>query len=132
MSSVPTIASAIPISPARTPWRAVRGWLNHFRDKINRAAATRYVPVPNQEFAAASKASPEAAPNMLIADRALVTFWLPTEHFEHSIGDPEAADNVCCRRDDAKRAQHIVERRVPFSHHLNARNDRDRGDRVRE
>src|SRR5215212_3600596 len=104
MSSVPTIASAIPISPARTPRRAVRGWLNHFSDKINRAAATRYVPVPNQEFAAASKASVEVAANMPAVERALVTFWLPTEHFEHSVGDPEAADNVRCRRDDSERA----------------------------
>src|SRR6476660_1903243 len=99
MSSVPTMASAIPISPARTPRRAVRGWLNHFSDKINRAAATRHVPVPNQEFAAASKASAEVAPNMPVVEKALVTFRLPAKHFEHSIGDPETADNVRSCRD---------------------------------
>jgi hypothetical protein len=37
--SVPTTASAMPISPANTPCRAVRGWLSHFSDKMNSAAA---------------------------------------------------------------------------------------------
>src|SRR5215212_729886 len=120
MSSVPRMASAMPISPARTPRRAVRGWLNHLSDRINRAAATRYVPVPNQVFAAASKASADVAASMPAVERALVTFWLPTEHFEHSIGDPETPDNVRSRRDDAERAQHIIKRRVRLSHHLNA------------
>src|SRR3954453_2861170 len=98
MSSVPTMASAIPISPARTPLRAVRGWLNHFSDKMNRAAATRHEPVPIHELAAASNASAGATPEAANIDSALVTFRLPAEHFEHTIGDPETAHNVrSCR-----------------------------------
>src|SRR4051794_4941466 len=108
MRSVPTMASTIPISPARTPCRAVRGWLNHFRDKINSAAATMYVPVPNQEFAAASKSTAEVAANRLVIERALITVRLPTKHFEHAIGDPETADNVRRCRDNAQRTQHPV------------------------
>ena len=33
-------ATAMPISPARTPRRAVRGWLSHLSDRMNSAAAT--------------------------------------------------------------------------------------------
>ena len=40
--SVPMTASAMPISPASTPWRAVRGWLSHLSERMNSAAATRY------------------------------------------------------------------------------------------
>src|SRR6476646_1188479 len=101
MSSVPTMASAIPTSPARTPFRAVRGWLSHFSDKMNRAAATKQEPVPSHELAAASKASAGASPETAIIDSALVTFRLPAEHLEHAIGDPETADNVRSRRNNA-------------------------------
>ncbi len=40
-SSVPTIASVIPPTPAATPRRAVFGWLSHLRDRMKRAAAAR-------------------------------------------------------------------------------------------
>ena len=54
MSSVPTMADAMPISPASTPLRAVRGWLSHFSDKMNSAAATDQTrsQCPSQEFSA--------------------------------------------------------------------------------
>ena len=42
ISSVPMTASAMPISPASTPRRAVRGWLSHLSERMNSAAATRY------------------------------------------------------------------------------------------
>ena len=45
------MASAMPISPASTPRRAVRGWLSHLSERMNSAAATRYVALPSQESA---------------------------------------------------------------------------------
>ncbi len=42
-SSVPTIASSIPSSPASTPRRAVVGELIHFSERMNSAVATKYV-----------------------------------------------------------------------------------------
>ena len=44
------MATTMPISPARTPLRAVRGWLSHFSERMNSAAATRYDRVPSQEL----------------------------------------------------------------------------------
>src|SRR4051812_2576468 len=134
MSSVPTMASAMPISPARTPFLAVRGWLSHFSDKMNRAAATRHEPVPSHELAAASNASAGASAVAANIDSALVTFRLPTKHFEHAIGDPETADDVRSCRNNPQRAEHGYERGMPtvgtFRHHLNARDNCDRGDGV--
>src|SRR4029079_2650652 len=112
MSSVPTMASAMPISPARTPFRAVRGWLSHFSDKTNKAAATRHEPVPSHELAAASNASAGATPVTAIIESALVTFGLATEHLEHAIGNPETADNVRGCRNNSQRAKHVIKRRV--------------------
>src|ERR1700742_4106966 len=107
MSSVPTIASAIPISPARTPLRAVRGWLSHFSERMNSAAAIRHEPVPSHELAAASNASAGVVAARLIGISALVTFRLPAEHFEHPIGNPETANDVCRGRNDSQRAEHF-------------------------
>ncbi len=40
-SSVPTIARAMPPTPAATPRRAVFGWLSHRSERMKRAAAAR-------------------------------------------------------------------------------------------
>ena len=41
-SSVPQIASSMPISPAQMPWRAVVGELIHFSERMNSTLAIRY------------------------------------------------------------------------------------------
>src|SRR5882672_4502739 len=85
----------MPISPARTPRRAVFGWLSHLSERMKSAAATRYEPLPTHELAASSESRGGAAPSKLNAESALVTFGrLPAEHFEHAVGDPEPADDV--------------------------------------
>src|SRR6478752_3081758 len=127
------MASAMPISPARTPRRAVRGWLNHFSERMNRAAATKYVPMPNHEFAASADSTAGETAKMRMAKRALITVRrLPTKHFQHAIGDPETTYNVRRCSDNTQRTQHRVKCRVSLSHHLNARDNSDCGNRVRE
>src|SRR3981189_1112732 len=127
------MARAMPISPARTPRRAVRGWLSHFSERMNRAAATKYVPVPNQEFAASADSTAGETAKMRMVESASITVRrLPTKHFQHAIGDPETADNVRRCSDNAQSTQYRVKCRFSLSHHLNARDNRDRGDRVRE
>src|SRR3954469_2381440 len=119
------MARAMPISPARTPRRAVRGWLNHFSERMNRAAATKYVPVPNHEFAASADSTAGDTAKMRMVESALITFGrLPTKHFEHAIGDPETADNVRRCSDNAQRTQHRIKCRFPLCHHLNAGDNR--------
>ncbi len=38
---VPTMAASMPSSPARTPLRAVVGWVSHFRARMKPTLATR-------------------------------------------------------------------------------------------
>src|SRR5262245_48839311 len=103
MISVPTTARAMPISPARTPRRAVFGWLSHVSDKMKSAAATRYEALPTQELAASSESRAGISPSKQMAECTLVTFVrLPAEHLEHAIGDPEAANDVDRGRDHAE------------------------------
>src|SRR5438105_3326173 len=127
------MASAIPISPARTPCRAVRGWLNHFSDRMNRAAATMYEPVPSQELAAASNSAGGAAAKRPNVESALITFGrLPAEHLEHAIGDPKTTDDVRRGRDDAQRAKYRIKSGFSLGHDLNAGHHGDRRNGVRE
>src|SRR5215213_8911944 len=100
MSSVPMTASAMPISPASTPRRAVRGCLSHFRESTNSAPATRYAPHTNGEL----RSGPEAVVSRTVTSMAasklndrselITAARLPAEHLEHAVGDPKAAHDV--------------------------------------
>src|SRR5688572_4469177 len=104
------MATTMPISPARTPRRAVRGWLSHLSDSTKSAAATRYEPQTAMESApVACEASAACAskPSELRDGKTLFTAGrLPAKHLEHAIGDPEAAHDVRHRRDHSERPQH--------------------------
>ena len=116
ISSVPMTASAMPISPASTPRRAVCGWLSHLSDRMNSAAATRYdahvrasVRGDRRRTASAAASSrPEVARVLITAAR------LPAEHLQHAVGDPEPADDVGRRGDHGQRAEDRAESRVPL------------------
>src|SRR5690242_6959415 len=121
------MASAMPISPARTPFRAVRGWLNHLSERIKRAAAIRYVALPSQSFAKSFSAAVVCASSKTRDAKLITAGRLPSEHFQHPVGDPEAADDVRRGGNNAKDAQHVGEPCLAFRHHLNTRDDGDSG-----
>src|SRR6476646_4027875 len=117
----------MPISPARTPRRAVRGWLSHLSERINNAAATRYESVPSQELPKSASLTGVAANSPKCSRRLFTIGRLPAEHFQHAVGDPETADNVRRGRNHAEHAKNGDEAGVlcgrPFRHHLNCGND---------
>src|SRR5262245_20331707 len=116
------MATAMPISPARTPRRAVRGWLSHFRERMNRAAATRYEAIPSPELMASADESGSAGTSVAARRNVLITaVRLPAEHFQHAVGNPEAADDVRRGGHHGQCAKHGVKGRVTFGHDLNRR-----------
>src|SRR5690348_11313508 len=121
------MAITMPISPARTPRRAVRGWLSHLSERMNSAAATRYESVPNQLLATSASAVGIAASKPACIRRLFTIGRLPAEHFQHAVGDPETADDVCHGGDDTHGAEHRDEGRVAgvcaFGHDLDGRDD---------
>src|SRR3954454_6013497 len=101
------IASVIPISPARTPFRAVRGWLSHFSERTKSAAAIRYVALPSQSLAKSDSAAVVCARSCAVERRLVTAGSLPTEHFEHPVGDPETADDINCGRNYTRHAEYV-------------------------
>src|SRR3954467_13894243 len=97
----------MPISPARTPFRAVRGWLSHFSERTKSAAAIRYVALPSQSLAKSVSAAVVCARTCAVAKRLVTAGGLPTEHFEHPVGDPETTDDVNRRRNNPKHAEYV-------------------------
>src|SRR5687768_3847880 len=129
-------ASAMPTSPARTPRRAVFGWLSHFSERMKSAAAMRYEPQTKNESRSAKwrTASPvvrfnstSTAANKAFSEERLVTAaGLPAEHLQHPVGDEEPADDVDRRGRDRDGPQHRAQSRMAARRDLNRGDDRNR------
>src|SRR6516164_7263644 len=105
----------MPASPAQTPRRAVAGELSHFSDRMNSAVAMRYV-------------------DSMMASIAIMSLWLPwaagLEHFQHTVRDDEAADDVAGGCDNRDGPENGCQRRLTFAGQNNRANHRNRVQRV--
>src|SRR5216684_3219737 len=112
-SSVPPMASTMPISPARMPWRAVAGELIHFSERMNNALAMRYWLPANS-----------------------VILWLcrtaGLEHPQHAVGDEKSANYVARRSDDGNHPQNGRECALLFADQDNRTDDRDGIEGIRQ
>src|SRR5215813_7242049 len=114
-SSVPRIASAMLISPASTPRRAVTGELNHLSDNTNSAVAIRYVISRIVSLANMGLRFPRPA---------------GLEHLQHPVRDQEAPDDVAGGRHDRDRSQYFCQQALTFARQNDCAHHRDRVQRI--
>src|SRR5690348_6434989 len=109
----------MPISPAKTPRRAVVGELSHFNERMKSAVAIRYVI------------------SMTCSVGTLSRFPWPAslEHAQHAVGDKEPANDVACGRNDRNRAENFGQLRpvlVVFAGQNDRADNCDRVQRIRQ
>src|SRR3546814_4607383 len=86
------MATSMPISPARTPRRAVEGWLIHISARMNSDDAT-----------IAAKGT-----------NAFISLPPRLEHLEHAVGDHETADRIDRGAEHRDEAQILRQRHRAF------------------